>query len=886
MKDPTPISRAPPSPVTLNYADLLRDGIKRSQELSGDLWTDYNEHDPGVTILQALCFALTDLGYRTAHPTEDILASSGDAQDVSTESQALFTGNKILGCAPFTANDYRKLIYDAVDGVKNAWLEPVPTDTEGKRGLYRVLVQTFPPAPDSQDSPSAREQRNSKIVADVWKLLKPKRNVGENFASVTLVRERELELDAEIEIDPESNPEDLVADVLFGVEMSLNPPPEIQDVDTALQRGVPPDRLFEGPGLSLGAISDDSLKDLRNDAPFEQVMETILSVDGVLAVNTLRITPTDEDTEQAKSAQTVVPVFSRTIAKICVLRGGVKVDVNRERVLSSLAHREQRRRWDVNYAQKRMEDVAYGRVPLGDSRRHLSRYRSIQHLFPAVYGIGRYGVGEGASTIASGGDNRLHGRQQRQVEARQLKAYLLLFEQLLADYLAQLEYTARLFSCEELTRTYVCQVLVQSGAPTADDPPEIALVLGGESDKGRVRAARSGDTSNDWFYRYEKGLEAITAAHDPVLDRRERALDHLLARFNERFDDARMQQLSAFTPDRRDEFLERRIKLKRRFLSDYVRLSADRSLGLDLSETDLQKWGRLLSGLQRETALQKRVRLLTGLTAPLLVEHILLGDAKEPEGIGRLTVGTDFRIPERRAIWIGDTTFRVQAVVDRKDSVADFVRRLAVQGADKSNYCIYPPGAYRVSLRLHGGDGVPGIEFVQPFAAAGEAELTIQELVALFRGVQDGSRSPYELIRPAWLPHDFFAQRVSAFFPADAAKPDVAAAGSASHGQDFRKFVELTLGQNLPAHLALDCFWLERDEIASFSKDYADWMEAKRLLHTTPPPAPVRELDAGICSGKLRTWIHKLHCRRVLRERATLRAEAAPNKSTGTVEPS
>ena len=37
-------------------------GIEEIQKLSGKIWTDFNLHDPGVTILEQLCYALTDLG--------------------------------------------------------------------------------------------------------------------------------------------------------------------------------------------------------------------------------------------------------------------------------------------------------------------------------------------------------------------------------------------------------------------------------------------------------------------------------------------------------------------------------------------------------------------------------------------------------------------------------------------------------------------------------------------------------------------------------------------------------------------------------------------------------------------------------------------------------
>ncbi len=59
MHDETSIPDTPPAQDTLNFRSLLEAGITRSQALSSAHWTDYNEHDPGVTILEYLAYALT-----------------------------------------------------------------------------------------------------------------------------------------------------------------------------------------------------------------------------------------------------------------------------------------------------------------------------------------------------------------------------------------------------------------------------------------------------------------------------------------------------------------------------------------------------------------------------------------------------------------------------------------------------------------------------------------------------------------------------------------------------------------------------------------------------------------------------------------------------------
>ena len=62
-----------------DYYFLRRQGIKHIARLGSSLWTDYNTHDPGITILEQLCYALTDLGYRINHSLPDILAENNDA---------------------------------------------------------------------------------------------------------------------------------------------------------------------------------------------------------------------------------------------------------------------------------------------------------------------------------------------------------------------------------------------------------------------------------------------------------------------------------------------------------------------------------------------------------------------------------------------------------------------------------------------------------------------------------------------------------------------------------------------------------------------------------------------------------------------------------------
>jgi hypothetical protein len=61
----------------LDYVALVAEGTALVQALSGLTWTNYNYSDPGVTILEQLCYALTELSYRADFRVQDLLGEPG-----------------------------------------------------------------------------------------------------------------------------------------------------------------------------------------------------------------------------------------------------------------------------------------------------------------------------------------------------------------------------------------------------------------------------------------------------------------------------------------------------------------------------------------------------------------------------------------------------------------------------------------------------------------------------------------------------------------------------------------------------------------------------------------------------------------------------------------
>jgi hypothetical protein len=133
MSESITISKKTPESKSQQYDFLREEGLKYIQKVAGKIWTDYNIHDPGVTILEVLAYAITELGYRSSYNIEDLLENDPENKDAA-DIRNFFTAREILPNCPVTINDYRKLLIDVdkhiiIDketehvGIKNAWIE-------------------------------------------------------------------------------------------------------------------------------------------------------------------------------------------------------------------------------------------------------------------------------------------------------------------------------------------------------------------------------------------------------------------------------------------------------------------------------------------------------------------------------------------------------------------------------------------------------------------------------------------------------------------------------------------------------------------------------------------------------------------------------------------
>lgn len=566
----------------------LRDELAR---LAASQWTDYNAHDPGITILEQLDYALSDLAYRASFPVADLLASHG-----ADPNQDLPGPAQMLSTKAVTDTDVHALLAD-VEGVAGGWLVPrgapelvffhhadsgslrffddAGTDPERVElhGLSRVLVRKV----------ESSETTAEGVVARVGAHLHAQRNACTDF-EIRVYTPRPIWLHAELEIGPVDEPAALVADIFVAVEDLIAPTTKLASLDERREAGARIDEIYDGPRLEHGFLAREQTLPRPGNVRTSDIIHALLDLPEIRAVRTLTLSLSEAGTRQ-RWELSIPDGEAATLAHaspIRLLRAGLEVVVDRDAVER---HYLERRAATA----QRQQLAAVPERPRGRDRR-VEFYRSVQDQFPRMYGIGRYGLPLEAPAI-------------RRAHARQLEAYLLLCDQILANEFALLAHVGPLFRwSSELERSYV--------AGTVDGE-------GLRLDELRLQQPRLDEA--------ERREHGPLASHDAWLDvqvggddsfeRKNRFLNHLLARFAEQPVDHVLLQAQ-----HRDDPHEL-IRDKRAFLSSYVEISSGRGAGHDVLDD------------ASVSPLAERIRLRLGHEpAPrwfIMLEHLLLRPVAE-----------------------------------------------------------------------------------------------------------------------------------------------------------------------------------------------------------------------------------------------------------------
>ena len=581
MNDSLTISAQKPAQVALDYEALRKIGINHIEKTASSVWTDYNIHDPGITILELLCYVITDLGFRSKHSIPDLLATPTDTK--TNLLQHFFSAARIFPNKPVTIIDYRKLIID-LEGVKNAWLVkktiPLVADISHKTlrydppasgkwqpvdvsGFYNVLLEydVNVPATEKQDIRDKTKQ-----------LLLENRNLCEDFLKIDEINKQPFRLCIELDLKPDAEPFDTVAEMLFNIQIHLTPLIRFYRLKELQAEQYTNDKIFEGPLLTHGFIKEDELlaSDLKTEIHLSDIMQQILKVDGISHILDIVFNPLDQSEElpnkwiiQVQTGKQ--PVLDVLGSNILVYKNGIPLRPDRS-VLNSKMETLLNNHIKGN-DQVRTEDVSFDT----GSFANIGSYFSVQNHFPKNYGISHWGLPSDAT-------------EERKAQAEQLQGYLYFFDQQLSNHFSQLAHLRDLFSTENQNTTYFTDLV--TSFTNAEDL---------FADKETIGAA----------------IQHAAESRPEYYKRRNLFLDHLLSRYSESFYDYVHVLYSGFTTNTRDVLSptvvnpEDIILDKINFLKNYPEYSSKRFMGY-------QHTGNSTWDTDNISGLEKRLQRLLG----------------------------------------------------------------------------------------------------------------------------------------------------------------------------------------------------------------------------------------------------------------------------------
>jgi len=568
MKTAVTISKQKPASTSMDYAFLRAEGMKWIERYGSDLWTDYNTHDPGISIMELLSYAITDLGYRTSFPLNDIL-STPENNDVNFQSQ-FYSAKEILPSRPVTEVDLRKLFID-IDGIRNAWLlkadEQLFVDVKNEQmtaaqpdhdkfyhiqlnGIYDVKVELDMKATDGTEWDDAKRQA---VFDSLRKTFHQHRNLCEDLRDISLIEEQKIRICADVEIKPKANAAEVYAEILYRVQNYLSPDvkqytlSEMRQLTKSNGERYRMDEIFNGPVLEFGFIPDEEVKQsaLKRKIFLSDIISIMMDVEHVIAVKEVKFNFCSEEKELKN--EWVLCIDKGKKPGLCLdkmalhfYKDVVPVNAGKQKAIELFLQKMEADR--IAKKNKAYDDYIYAK----GVDRQVNTYRSLRNDLPLVYGVSDHGL-------------PAHADSNRRSQAKQLKGYLVFYDQLLGNYLTQLPHVKDLLRLQKpvtdviTPQSYFFQKLHDVGEPE-NDQEEIIVNTAGYANPGGT-------------------LAGIVSNFEKDTDRLNRFTDHLLSRFAEQFTDYVTQLYALSEHVSETELLAAKIQL----LKEYPALSKNRS---------------------------------------------------------------------------------------------------------------------------------------------------------------------------------------------------------------------------------------------------------------------------------------------------------------------
>ena len=824
MTEALSIKRRKSRQSDVSFDSLRSEAVKLIQQLSGKVWTDYNLHDPGITILEQLLYAVTDLIYRTEFAIEDYLA--GEDGSIDLEAQGLHGPAEIFSCRATTTRDYRKLLLDKVAVADNVWLSAMSEQTGAFQcqGLYRLSVKLSQGLGRHERDAAIERLRAAYLGA---------RNLCEDLGEIKVVENLEYELCASIEVDSDRHPVDILADIYFACARRIASGVKITNYDQLTGHTPPLDELFDGPLTRYGFFMDDDLPEHQSEflvSTLFSVINSISSVDHVkelyMARGVDRFYDKIEFTGFDKAFDLCFPRQSEQI-KVVLTTNGRVLPIANDQLIARFG--ELSYNYHTSRSTPQDQSLLYETVK-GQSR-VFAQYFSIQDQFPVSYGINRLGVPASAPA-------------EVRARARQLKAYLITFEQLMANFLANLDSIKFLFSLR------------------TDQPSSYAVQVLNDQQIGDLNAVYPTDAGGML-------IDRIVAGFDKYYERKSRLLDFFLALYGERFSQNSLRHFNYYNS--KDEIEQAIVANKAAYLESILELGRDRAAAPDYSASQV---GVSVCGLGLRVALllgfeQRQAQSLTGAILEQGIEYCLHHDYQKRNADSdelRLfslreldkTVLDGFEQPRQLE---ADSSLSLQEYREKITDTIPVRNRLLSdlllrKGINLERYRVAKLDSHRDYSLIFMVDENQCWQLgsYADTATATQAANDLRRFLLLLNKASEGVHIvEHILLRPQKMEassaarvgqdEDFFSFRISVIFPRWTAR---------CHDRQFQMLAEETLRLNVPAHIFPEVYWFDYAQMVEFEKIYQQWLSLKSDGASAP-------IERDQCAQQLIAFLRDQH---------------------------
>lgn len=652
-------------------------------------------------------------------------------------------------------------------------------------------------------------------VADAKAVLQQRRNLGEDYCLIDHAGVEEVAVCADVELRPDVDIERVQASIWFALEQYMTPSVPFRTLQELQGRGVAVEDIFDGPALANGFIEEADLAraELKTMLRASDMIHLLMDIDGVVAVNQLRMTKYGDEGQVVAGAadpswvndQPVYDPGKTSAAWLLAIspRHQPRLYLNQSRFLFHkdglpFLPRVDEATDTLNQlrgdAERPKNPGAPNDLPVPPGvYRHPDVYFPVQYSFPLAYGIGPDGLPPRALPA-------------RKAQAKNLKAYLMVFEQLLGNALAQLAHTADLFSLDPtVTRTYFIKPFDAGVIKDLADIADLAKL---------TRAA----------------VEALVETPAAFATRRNAFLDHLLARFGEQFSEYALL-LTQATGDTvaKSKLIENKIA----FLRRYPAVSHDRAKAFNYQVEP--------NAPGNQPGIKQRINLLLGypdlsyawtVGAPVGSEYPVA--CQLVDGLGTPQLQGTVVVTADSAAKAGEAAYRL------------LLERLILDEA----YAIAPVAGGKFALVLSDATPAEIGRSPAPFASAVEAEA----LKATLLSWSAGERTlvvEHILLRPKFIG--------DALYPA-CCEDGCSTCGSAdpysfrltyvmpgwtvqyTDNLDLRRYADRTIERETPSHLLAKTCWVGNDGYVEnpcdeVVEELADLLQADGQTTAGTPPS-------------------------------------------------